>query len=316
MRVFRCNPVTFDRPIALTIGNFDGVHLGHREILRRLVSEAATRDMISAVMIFDPQPAEFFNKEIAPVRVFSTREKVLAIAECGVDVVIRMRFDAKFYLTAADDFVRQTLADRLNVGWLLVGDDFRFGAGRKGDFELLKRVGTELGFLVEAHGTVSHNGYRVSSTAVREALVNGDLVLAESLLGKGYNINGRVVRGDQLGRELGFPTANINLSRPTFPLRGIFIAMVSGISEFERPALVSIGVRPTVTNHGDLKVEVYVLDFDGNLYGKRLGVRFLSKLRDELKFDNESELISAMKKDEAAARLFFQNQLQVDDLRS
>jgi len=169
---------------------------------------------------------------------------------------------------------------------------------------------------VEAHGTVSHNGYRVSSTAVREALVNGDLVLAESLLGKGYNISGRVVRGDQLGRELGFPTANINLSRPTFPLRGIFTAMVSGISEFERPALVSIGVRPTVTNHGDLKVEVYVLDFDGNLYGKRLGVRFLSKLRDELKFDNESELISAMKKDEAAARLFFQNQLQVDDLRS
>lgn len=290
---------------ALTIGNFDGVHVGHRAILDRLVSVASEKNLIPSVLTFQPHPAEFFAREKAPVRLYGNREKLCSFADAGVEQVILLPFNTRYSKMLPEHFIRDVLVSRLAVRWLLVGDDFRFGMDRRGDYNMLRDEGSECGFEVEANRSVKVKQMRVSSTAVRDALSKGDLAFAKQLLGKRYNICGRVIHGDQIGRTLGYPTANIHFSRDLFPLNGIFIGYIDGPNFKQKPALVSVGKRPTVANNGMICVEVNILDFSGDLYGQRLNVQFVRKIRDQETFASKDELTVAMKEDERISREFF-----------
>jgi len=305
MRVFRGIPARADIPVALTIGNFDGVHLGHRAMIARLTEVARRCDLPIAVMTFEPQPQEFFAPDQAPARLTSLHEKLEILRDCGVDRVYICRFDYAFAQLAANEFVSHILRDGLAVRWLLVGDDFRFGARRSGDFTLLKALASSSGFEVEAMNSVVAVGQRVSSTAIRARLEEGDLIGAQQLLGRAYSITGRVVDGDKLGAKIGYPTANVQLKRSKAPLSGIFVVEVDGLGPEPLPGVASLGVRPTVKERGRPTLEVHLFDFDGRLYGRRIGVRFLKKLRDEQKFAGIDALVAQMDLDAAAARSYF-----------
>ena len=305
MRVFRGIPARADVPIALTIGNFDGVHLGHRAMIARLKEVARQQGLPVAVMTFEPQPQEFFAPDQAPPRLTSLHEKLEILRDCGVDRIYVCRFDYAFAQLNADDFVSRILQDGLAVRWLLVGDDFRFGSRRSGDFTLLKALGARSEFDVEAMTSVVAAGERVSSTAIRGRLKVGDLAGAQQLLGRPYSISGRVVDGDKLGAKIGYPTANIQLKRSKAPLSGIFVVEAEGLGPRALPGVASLGVRPTVKERGQATLEVHLFDFDGRIYGRRIGVRFLKKLRDEQKFAGIDALVSQMDKDAAAARGYF-----------
>ena len=305
MRVFRGIPARADVPIALTIGNFDGVHLGHRAMIARLTEVARLHGLPIAVMTFEPQPQEFFAPDQAPARLTSLHEKLESLRDCGVDRVYVCRFDYAFAQLTANEFVTRILHDGLAVRWLLVGDDFRFGARRAGNFTLLKAMASPSGFAVEAMTSVVAVGERVSSTAIRGRLEKGDLRGAQHLLGRPYSITGRVVDGDKLGAKIGYPTANVQLKRSKAPLSGIFIVEVDGLGPAPFPGVASLGVRPTVKESGRPTLEVHLFDFNGRLYGRRIGVRFLKKLRDEQKFDSIDALVAQMDRDAAAARDYF-----------
>ena len=305
MRVFRGIPARAGTPIALTIGNFDGVHPGHRAMIGRLSEAARSRGLPAAVMTFEPQPQEFFAPDQAPARLTSLREKLELLRQCGVAGVYVCRFDYAFAQLTADDFVRRVLRDGLAVKWLLVGDDFRFGARRAGDFAHLKSMAPQAGFDVEAMGSVVVAGARVSSTAIRACLELGDLDGAQRLLGRRYAISGRVVDGDKLGAKIGYPTANVQLKRLKAPLSGIFVVDVEGLGAAPLPGVASLGVRPTVKERGRPTLEVHLFDFDDRIYGKRISVRFLQKLREEQKFANLDSLVAQMRLDAAAARDYF-----------
>ena len=305
MRVFRGIPARAGTPIALTIGNFDGVHPGHRAMIARLSEAARSRGLPAAVMTFEPQPQEFFAPDQAPARLTSLREKLELLRQCGVAGVYVCRFDYAFAQLTADEFVRRVLRDGLAVKWLLVGDDFRFGARRAGDFAHLKSMAPQSGFDVEAMGSVVVAGARVSSTAIRACLEKGDLDVAQRLLGRRYAISGRVVDGDKLGAKIGYPTANVQLKRFKAPLSGIFVVDVEGLSAAPLPGVASLGVRPTVKERGRPTLEVHLFDFDDLIYGKRITVRFLQKLREEQKFADLDSLVAQMRLDAAAARDYF-----------
>jgi len=305
MRFFRGIPARAGTPIALTIGNFDGVHPGHRAMIARLSEAARSRGLPAAVMTFEPQPQEFFAPDQAPARLTSLREKLELLRQCGVAGVYVCRFDYAFAQLTADDFVRRVLRDGLAVKWLLVGDDFRFGARRAGDFAHLKSMAPQSGFDVEAMGSVVVAGARVSSTAIRACLELSDLDGAQRLLGRRYAISGRVVDGDKLGARIGYPTANVQLKRLKAPLSGIFVVDVEGLSAAPLPGVASLGVRPTVKERGRPTLEVHLFDFDDRIYGKRITVRFLQKLRDEQKFADLDSLVAQMRLDAAAARDYF-----------
>ena len=305
MQVFRGIPARADVPIALTIGNFDGVHLGHRAMITRLTEVARRHGLPVAVMTFEPQPQEFFAPDQAPARLTSLREKLEHLRDCGVDRAYVCRFDYAFAQLAANEFVSRILRDGLAVRWLLVGDDFRFGARRSGDFTLLKSVSLASGFEVEAMTSIVANGERVSSTAIRGRLENGDLAGAQQLLGRPYSIAGRVVDGDKLGAKIGYPTANVRLERSKAPLAGIFVVEVDGIGSEPRWGVASLGTRPTVKERGRPTLEVHLFDFDGRIYGRRISVRFLKKLRDEQKFAHIDALVAQMDRDAEQARQFF-----------
>ena len=305
MRVFRGIPARAGTPIALTIGNFDGVHPGHRAMIARLSEAARARGLPAAVMTFEPQPQEFFAPDQAPARLTSLREKLELLRQCGVAGVYVCRFDYAFAQLTADDFVRRVLRDGLAVKWLLVGDDFRFGARRAGDFAHLKSMAPQSGFDVEAMGSVVVAGARVSSTAIRACLEKGDLDGARRLLGRRYAISGRVVGGDKLGTKIGYPTANVQLKRLKAPLSGIFVVEVEGLGPAPRPGVASLGVRPTVKERGRPTLEVHLFDFDDRIYGKRITVRFLQKLREEQKFTDLDSLVAQMRLDATAAREYF-----------
>ncbi|OQY70468.1 MAG: riboflavin biosynthesis protein RibF, partial [Rhodocyclaceae bacterium UTPRO2] len=228
MRVFRGIPARATHSTVLTIGNFDGVHRGHRALLARLTGLAQQAGLPAAVMTFEPNPREFFAPQSAPARLASLREKLQLLAECGVDQAYVCAFNQRFAALGADAFVERIVRG-LGVRHLMIGDDFRFGKGRSGDFALLQQAGKEHGFGVEAMETLVHEGERVSSSAVREALDAGDLEHAERLLGRPYCISGRVIHGQKLGRKLGYATANIQLKRLKAPLSGIFVVTVDGI---------------------------------------------------------------------------------------
>ncbi|MEX0960420.1 MAG: bifunctional riboflavin kinase/FAD synthetase [Burkholderiales bacterium] len=305
MQVLRSVPAQADRPLALTIGNFDGVHLGHRAMLARLCEAANARRLPAAVMMFEPQPQEFFAPDQAPARLTSLREKLELLAGTGIDRVHVCRFDYRLAQLPAEAFVERFLHEGLGVRWLLVGDDFRFGARRGGSLDLLKRLAPRFGFEVEAMASVMQGAERVSSTAVRARLEAGDLDGAQRLLGRPYEISGRVVRGDSLGARLGYPTANVELKRLKAPLSGIFVVEADGIGPQSLPGVASLGVRPTVKERGQPTLEVHLFDFDQRIYGRRITVRFLQKLRDEEKYADVDALVAQIARDAAAAREYF-----------
>ncbi len=291
--------------LALTIGNFDGVHLGHQAMLERTAARARALQMPSCVLTFEPHPREFFAPESAPARLTRLRDKLELMAAAGVNRVHVARFDARLAALAAERFVEEIVAHGLRAAWLLVGRDFRFGAKRAGDFALLGRLAQRLGFELEAMPEVAQQGQRVSSSAVRAALVAGDLGAAQLLLGRTYAMSGRVAHGEKLGRELGFPTANIVLRRRP-PLEGVFVVECRIEDEAGwRPGVASVGRRPTVNPTVTPLLEVHLLDYAGDLYRRRLQVRFLAKLRDEEEYDGVPALRAAIARDAAQARTHF-----------
>lgn len=302
MRVQRDLTACHAGPVALTIGNFDGVHRGHQAMLARLVEAAEDLRLPPTVLTFDPHPREFFASAEAPARVSTLRAKLELFRTYGVATTFVARFDAKLAALTAGAFVSEILERRLDARWVLVGDDFRFGSGRRGDLAFLRA--TAKGFSVEAMRTVDVHGQRASSSAVRDALADGDLARANALLGRNYTITGRVAHGDKLGRELGFPTANVALRRRP-PLSGIFAVRIHGLGASAREGVASIGVRPTVKADGKPLLEVFVFDFDAQIYGRRITVEFVHKLRDEHRYATLDALASQIRRDVADARGYF-----------
>jgi riboflavin kinase/FMN adenylyltransferase len=291
-------------PVALTIGNFDGIHLGHQAMLERLAREAQKRALMSCVLTFEPHPREFFSPQAAPTRLASLREKYELLAAHGVERLHVQRFDGPFAALSPEAFVEQVLVARLKARWLLIGEDFRFGARRAGDLALLGNLAGRLGCEVQAMPTVMHAGARVSSSTVRAALAAGNLAAAEELLGRPYSISGRVVHGDKLGQKLGFATANVQMKHNRPPLTGIYAARVHGVGAASRPAVASLGVRPTVTASGRAVLEVHLFDFSGDLYNEHVRVEFLHKIRDEERYPDLETLKAQIARDCEAAKRF------------
>jgi riboflavin kinase / FMN adenylyltransferase len=285
---------------ALTIGNFDGVHRGHRALIDRVIAKARELDLISCVLTFEPHPREFFSGDAAPARLTRLRDKLELMEAAGVERVHVARFNARFAALPAQRFIEDILVRGLGMQWLLVGRDFRFGARRAGDYAALEVASKIHGFLLESMPDVQFEGTRVSSSAVRAALKAADLRAAERLLGHPYTISGRVAHGAKLGRSLGFPTANIVLRRPA-PLSGIFVVEVDGFGR----GVASLGKRPTINPVPVPLLEVHLFDYDRDLYGEHLRVRFLKKLRDEEKFEGLEALKAAIASDARQAREYF-----------
>jgi len=311
MRVFRGLPnAESRRPCALTIGNFDGVHRGHRALLEKLSTAAARLKVETAVMTFEPHPREYFaqisgDESRAPRRIANLRDKLQSLSDCGVDRVIVEHFNGSFAAQPAERFIKDILVDGLHVKWLIVGDDFRFGAKRLGDLAMLQSAGQRLGFEVVALPTVTHNNTRISSSAVRAALLAGDLDQTRELLGHPYAISGHVLHGRKLGRSIGFPTLNLRIAHRRPALSGIFVVNVHGLADHALPAVASLGVRPTVEDNGRVLLEVHLFDFAADCYGKLIHVEFLKKLRDEEKYDDLQSLTQAIETDARNARAYF-----------
>jgi|ERR1043166_3536512 riboflavin kinase/FMN adenylyltransferase len=306
MRVVRTIPERAEAPIALTIGNFDGIHLGHQAMLQRLAEAAKSLGFPACVMTFEPHPREFFAPDRAPARLTSLREKLELLEGLGVDCTYVCRFNFELARIPPEDFIGSILQRALAVRWLLVGDDFRFGARRAGDFAMLKHLAPSHGFEVSALPSIMLDQQRVSSTAVREALTRGDLAGAAKLLGRPYSISGRVVQGDRLGRELGFPTANVQIKHNRAPLGGIFAVEVDGAGPRALQGVASLGVRPTINPEGRSTLEVHLFDFDDDIYRRHIRVHFLAKFRDEEKYPDLETLRRQITEDALNARRFFQ----------
>lgn len=289
------------RGCVATIGNFDGVHRGHQHMIAAVRAAAIRVALPAAVITFEPTPREFFEGDAAPARLTRLREKLEALASYGVDRVLVLRFDRRVQAMGATEFVERLLVDGLGVRHMVVGHDFHFARRREGNLALLQEAGRRHGFTVEEVGRYMDEGERVSSSLVRDALGRGDLERARKLLGRPYRMAGRVRRGAQLGRTLGFPTANLALHRKVVPLWGVFAVRVSGAGLADHPAVVSLGTRPTINGTEPL-LEVHVFDFDGDLYGRYLDVDFILRLRDERRFETIDALVAQMHRDAAAAR--------------
>ena len=313
MQVFRSLPNAESRhPCALTIGNFDGVHQGHRTLLAHLTQAAQRLHLEAAVMTFEPHPREFFaqlsgDESRAPTRIANLRDKLQSLAEAGIDRVFVEHFNARFAALSPASFIQDILVEGLQVKWLIVGDDFRFGAKRAGDFSLLVEAGKQFGFEVSSLASVQHDNQRISSSAIRTALQNSDFEQARDLLGHPYSISGRVLHGQKLGRTLGFPTLNLRIAHKRPALSGIFVVQVHGLGPSPLPAVASLGVRPTVEDNGRVLLEVHLFDYNAQCYGKLIRVEFLHKLRDEEKYDDLTKLTDAISADAKAARDFFQH---------
>ena len=293
------------RGCVATIGNFDGVHLGHQAVFRHLREQAEALGLPTTVVTFEPQPMEFFSRESAPARLTRLREKLQALKEAEIDRVVLLEFGAKLASMEAGEFVQRLLVEGLDVRYLFVGDDFRFGKGRSGDMDMLRAVGKEHDFAVENMNSFVVGEERVSSTLIREALAKGELEAASHYLGRPYRICGRVAHGDERGRSIGFPTANINLHRKVSPLHGVYAVRVGGLGKELLLGVANIGNRPTVEGDTRHLLEVYLFDFNRSIYGAHLDVEFCKKLRDEKKFDNFEQLMHQIEQDAVAARNFF-----------
>ena len=310
MKVFRGLPNDRARaPCALTIGNFDGVHRGHQALLGRVNAAAKTLGLDAAVMTFEPHPREFFARRSgdlarAPTRIANLRDKLESLSTAGIDRVIVEHFNAHFASITPDEFVERVLVKGLHVKWLMVGDDFCYGAKRAGNVAMLTEAGKQHGFHVETLPTVMVGDQRVSSSAVRAALGAGDFARTGALLGHSYAMSGHVIHGAKLGRTLGFPTLNLRVAhRPA--LAGIFIVQVHGLAAQPVPAVASLGMRPTVDNSGRVLLEVHVFDFAQDCYGQIVRVEFLEKIRDEEKYVDLPTLTAAICRDSDTARAWF-----------
>ena len=289
-----------------TIGNFDGVHLGHQAVLEQLKASANNAGLLSTVVIFEPQPIEYFSPDKAPSRLTRLREKLQQFADHDIDRVVCLRFNERMANLSAKEFVDDILLNALAVKKLIIGDDFRFAKNREGDYQYLLEAGEENGFAVSMTDSFITGGVRVSSTLIRQALARGDMVQAAQLLGRPYRISGRVVHGDKRGHKLGFATANIELHRYLSPVAGIFSGRVYGVENEPLAAVIYIGSRPVYKGEHDI-LEVHILDFDGDLYGRHLQVELLEKLRGEGDFNSEDELVSQIKIDIEDARRSLNN---------
>lgn len=298
MQILRHIPVALQTPSVLAIGNFDGIHLGHQALLKKLTQTAQELNLMAAVMTFEPHPREFFTPESAPVRLCSMREKLEFFADAGVERVYVCAFNRHFAKITAEDFMQRILRESINAKAVLVGEDFRFGAKRTGSIENFVQEQFNLISLPQ----VDAGGVRVSSTRVREALADGRLDEAALLLGRSYSISGKVVHGARRGRQLGFPTANVHMRHERPALTGVYAVKLDGLH-----AVANLGVRPTIAGVPKLSLEVHVLDFNGDLYDKHVHVEFLHKIRDEMKFDGLDALKAQIAKDVEVARSFFIN---------
>jgi riboflavin kinase/FMN adenylyltransferase len=313
VKVFRGTPPSIiHAPCALTIGNFDGVHQGHQALLKRLSSYAEQNELKTCVLTFDPHPKEFFTPSHAPSRIYSLRDKLLALKDCGIDRVVVEHFNANFAKITADEFVEKILIQGLNAKYIVVGDDFHYGAKRQGNFETLSAAGKTHGFEVHSvESVLDDQQKRISSTAIRTALKNGDLLTAQKLLGRPYAFTGHVQHGKKLGRTIGFPTLNLAVSKESHKTppatTGIFIAQVHGLHENPLPAVASLGVRPTVEDQGRVLLETHIFNFNENVYGKLIKVELIEKLRDEAKYPNLEALQEAIHADAQAAINYFKN---------
>ncbi|BDX22156.1 riboflavin biosynthesis protein [Polynucleobacter sp. TUM22923] len=316
MNVFR-GPTSFSAgpACALTIGNFDGVHRGHAALLQQLKADAQARGLVSCVMTFEPHPKEFFSPEQAPPRILNLRDKLAAFAKLGIDRVVVEHFNAAFARLTPEEFVSEIIVKRLNAKWILIGDDFCYGAKRAGNFASLKTAGEKYGFEVSSINTVSENGIRISSSALRQALASGEMERASKLLGRPYGISGHVIHGQKLGRTLGFPTLNLavasHLHHRKPATSGIFVAQVLGLSDQPLPAVASLGVRPTVEDSGRVLLETHIFDYSADIYGKVITVELLEKVRDEAKYADLDTLTKAIASDAAHARNYFQKKNHV-----
>jgi riboflavin kinase/FMN adenylyltransferase len=289
------------RGCVLTVGNYDGVHLGHQRMIGVLKARAAELRCPATVLVFEPSSKEFIDPEGAPPRLTRWREKVVALSAQGVERLVTLRFDDQMRAMTPQCFVDELIVTRLGTRHLVVGDDFRYGSNAGGTIESLRAAGQARGFGVEQIAPFVLDTVRVSSTAVRERLERGDCSGAARLLGRRYRMMGRVVRGAELGRTLGFPTANLRLMRRKSPLWGVFAVRVFGVEPRPLPAVASLGTRPTV-NGSEPLLEVYVFDFAGDLYGRPIEVEFIVKLRDEVRFGSIDAMVEQMKIDAAQAR--------------
>lgn len=285
---------------AVVIGNFDGVHLGHQALVRCLQQGAALRKLPSMVIVFEPQTAEFFLKEQAPARLMRLREKVKAIYASGIERILVLPFNKSFADLSADQFIQEILLEKLKVRYLVAGDDFRFGRNRVGTLELIQKYGIETGL----SKTVYVGEQRVSSTEIRNALKEGCLDVAEQCLGRPFSLSGYVKHGDQRGRSIGFPTANLRLHRKKVPLSGVYAVKVKGIGNDSFEGVANVGVRPTVGGSRTL-LEVHIFDFNQSIYGRYMDVDFICKLREEKRFDSFEALKTQIANDVEAARQFF-----------
>ena len=312
MLVYRGFSQAAPTPTVLTIGNFDGVHQGHRSLLVKLKAAAQRSGLMPTVLTFEPHPREFFATESAPARLSTLREKLELIADEGIAASWVIHFNTRFAALSAEEFIERLLVDTLRVKHLIIGDDFRFGAGRRGDFALLTDAGKRYGFCVEAMDSVTLDGERASSSAVRAALAAGQMDRAARLLGRPYAIDGRVVHGDKVGRQLGFATANIRIKHDKPPLLGVFAVeatIIRGLGHDGTPfkGVANLGFRPSANQVPRALLEVHLFDFAGDLYGTHLNVRFLHKLRSEMKFPNFDALKAQIAHDVDSAKDYFKH---------
>jgi riboflavin kinase / FMN adenylyltransferase len=292
------------RGCVATIGNYDGVHLGHQAVLRHLKRHAEVLDLPALVITFEPHPQEFFKSGDAPTRITSFREKLEILKQQDVDRVLCLRFQQSIADLSAEQFIEQILSEDLGVKRLIIGDDFKFGKGREGNFEMLQEFGEKLGFDVIPTETHMLDGDRVSSSIIRDKLVHSHFEDAQLLLGRYFSISGRVAHGAKRGRELGFPTANIDLSNRYVPIRGVFAVSIKGADDSTHLGVANLGTRP-VFEESKLLLEAHLFDFNEDIYGKHISVEFFKRLRDEKKFTSIDELVHQIATDSQAARGFF-----------
>lgn len=298
------------RGCVVTVGAFDGVHKGHQWVIQYLKEQAQRLQLPSTVVLFEPLPKEYFQPLEAPARIMNFREKVEALGDCGVQRILRVNFNASVQQMTADSFIQTVFYEGLGARFVVLGDDFRFGNDRTGDIELMRRRGKQYGFECDSTPTCEYEDGRISSTRIRAALSEGNFTEAEHLLGRPFSLSGHVIYGKQLGRELGFPTANIKLARLRAPVNGVFAVLVSGGGLEHAAAIANVGVRPTVHESITANLEVHLIDRSINLYGTRIKVTFLHKIRDEIKFNDLDQLRTRVLSDIGATRRWFHDNPQ------
>jgi len=291
-----------DHGCVLTIGNFDGVHLGHKEVIKALIKQAKSQNSVAAVMVFEPQPQELFSPDTAPARLCRLRDKYTLLKELGVERLICVNFNDKFAKQTAKNFIDDLLVNKLGIKGLIIGDDFRFGKNRQGNYEMLRKAGEQFDFHVSDTASYKIENCRISSTEIRQALEVDNLAAAEKMLGRPYSIIGRVFHGDKRGRQIGFPTANVKLKRRVSPVNGVYVVKIKTV-ENEYFGVANIGSRPTVSGIRQ-QLEVHIFDFNADLYGQTIEVVLLKNLRKEMKFDSISALTAQIKLDSEEARSY------------